>query len=134
MPFILQAEQKLVYIALFKLGKDPPLRKKWLKVVKRYRRTGGADKFSKTKKAMVCEFHFNPKQIRVSLEIDRMTYLPGNVPSVFEFKPEEKKKKENLPNHVIIKKHLVNLKLNLNPLILNVLVTHQVLLLISQKT
>ena len=55
-------------IAIFKLPKDPALRKKWLQVIQKYRRTGGADKFSKTKKVMVCEFHFNPKQIRVSWE------------------------------------------------------------------
>ena len=48
-------------IALFKLPKDPALRKKWLQVIKRYRRTGGADKFSEIKKVMVYEFHFNPK-------------------------------------------------------------------------
>ena len=46
---------------------------------------------------MVCEFHFNPKQIRVSLGIGRKTYLPGSVPSVFEFKPEEKKKERKPP-------------------------------------
>ena len=83
--------------ALFKLPKDPVLRKKWLQVIKRYRRTGGADKFNKTKKAMVCEFHFSPKQIRVSLGIGRKTYLPRSVPSVFEFKPEEKKKERKPP-------------------------------------
>ena len=79
-------------IALFKLPKDPALRKKWLQVIKSYRRTGGADKFTKTKKVMVCEYHFTSKQIRVSLGIGRKTYLPGSVPSVFEFKPEERKK------------------------------------------
>ena len=47
------------------------LLKKCLQVIKRYKCTGGADKFSKTKKVMVCEFHFNPKQIRVSLGIGR---------------------------------------------------------------
>ena len=46
---------------------------------------------------MVCEFHFNPKQIRVSLGIGRGTYLPGSVPSMFEFKTEEKKKERKLP-------------------------------------
>ena len=97
------------------MPKDPALRKKWLKVIKKYRRTGGADKFSKIKKVMVCEFDFNPKQILVSLGIGRKTYLSGSVPSVFEFKPEEKKKERKPPKpHVIIKKHLVNLKLNLN--------------------
>ena len=34
----------------------------------------------------------NSKQIRVFLGICRKTYLPGSVPSVFEFKPAEKKK------------------------------------------
>ena len=75
-------------IALFKLPKDPALRK---------RRTGRADKFSKTRKVMVCEFRFNPKQIRVSLGIGRRTYLPVSVPSVFEFKPEEKRKERKPP-------------------------------------
>ena len=46
---------------------------------------------------MVCEFHFNPKQIQVSLGIGRKTYLPGIVPSVFEFKPEGKKKERKPP-------------------------------------
>ena len=63
-------------IALFKLPKDPALCKKWLQVIKRYRRTGGADKFSKTKKVMVCKFHFNSKQIWVSLGIGRKAHLP----------------------------------------------------------
>ena len=76
-------------IAFFKLPKHPAFRKKWLQVFKRYRCTGGADQFSKTKKVMVSEIHFNPAQIRVSLRISRKTYLPGSVPSVFEFKPEE---------------------------------------------
>ena len=46
---------------------------------------------------MVCEFHFNPKQIQLSLGIGRKTYLPGIVPSVFEFKPEGKKKERKPP-------------------------------------
>ena len=79
-------------ISHFKLSEDPAMCKKCLQVIKRYRRTGGADKFSKTKKVMVCEFHFNPKQIRVSLGIGRKIYLPGSVPSVFDFEHEEKKK------------------------------------------
>ena len=66
-------------------------------MVERYRRIGGADKFSKTRKVMGCQFRFNPKQIRVSLGIGRKTYLPGSVPSVFEFKPEEKKKERKPP-------------------------------------
>ena len=46
---------------------------------------------------MVCEFHFNPKQILVSLGIGKKTYVSGSVPSVFEFKPEEKKKERKPP-------------------------------------
>ena len=46
---------------------------------------------------MVCEFHFNPKQILVSLGIGKKTYVPGSVPLVFEFKPEEKKKERKPP-------------------------------------
>ena len=46
---------------------------------------------------MVCEFRFNPKQIGVSFGIGRKTYLPGSVPSVFEFKTEEEKKERKPP-------------------------------------
>ena len=67
-------------------------------MVERYRRIGGADKFSKTRKVMGCQFRFNPKQIRVSLGIGRKTDLPGSVPSVFEFKPEEKERERKPPN------------------------------------
>ena len=74
------------------MSKDPALRKKWLQVIKRYRRNGGADKFSKTKNVIVCKFHINPEQIRVSLGISRKTCLPGSLPSMPELKPEEKKK------------------------------------------
>ena len=79
------------------MPKDPALRKKWLQVIKRYTRTGGADKFSKKKKVMVFQLHFNSEQIQVPLGIDKKRYLPGSVPSVFEFKPEEKKKERKPP-------------------------------------
>ena len=46
---------------------------------------------------MVCEFHFNSKQIWVSLGIGRKIYLPGSVPLVFEFTPAEKKKQRKPP-------------------------------------
>ena len=46
---------------------------------------------------MVCKFHFNPKQIRISLGIGRKTYLPGSVQSVSEFKLEEQKKERKPP-------------------------------------
>ena len=55
------------------------------KLLKRFRRTGAADKFDK-KKVMVCDFLFNPKEIWISLGIGRRRYL---LP-MFEFKPEEK--------------------------------------------
>ena len=115
------------------MPKDPALHKKWLKVIKRYRRTGGDDKFSKIKKAMVCEFHFNPKQIQVSLGICRKTYLPGSVPSVFEFEPEEKKKERKPPKPRNNQETSSEFETESEPLILNALVTRQILSLISQK-
>ena len=84
-------------ILLFKLPKDPALRKKGCKLLKDIDVLEELIKFSKMKKVMVCEFHFNPKQIRASLGIGRKTYLPGSVSSVFEFKPEEKKKERKPP-------------------------------------
>ena len=47
-PFMMQIVK--TGIALFKSSKDPALSEKWLQVIKSYRCSGGADKFSKTKK------------------------------------------------------------------------------------
>ena len=121
-------------ISHFKLPKDPALCKKCLQVIERYRRAGGADKFSKTKKFMVCEFHFKPKQIRVSLGIGRKTYLPVSVPSVFDFKPEERKKERKSFKPRNNQETSSEFETESEPLILNALVTRQILLLISQKT
>ena len=66
-------------ILLFKLPKDPALRKKGCKLLKDIDVLEELIKFSKMKKVMVCEFHFNPKEIRVSLGIGRKTYLPESV-------------------------------------------------------
>ena len=48
----------------------------------------------------VCEFHFNSKQIRVSLGIGRKTYLQGSIPLMFEFKSVEKKNERKPRNPV----------------------------------
>ena len=71
----------------FKFPKDQELRKKWLKVIGQFRRKGGLDSFSVTESTTVCEFHFMPEQIRVSLSIGRKTLVSGSIPNVFSFKP-----------------------------------------------
>ena len=49
------------------------------------------------KQKMIFEFYFNSKRIRVSLGIGKKTYLPGCVPSVFEFNPAKKRKERKSP-------------------------------------
>ena len=83
---------------------------------------------------MVCELHFNSKQIRVSLGIRRKTYYHQVYRRCLSLNLTRRKEKENLRSHVMIKKHLENLKLNMNPLILNALLTRQIMSLITQKT
>ena len=69
-----------------------------MQVIKRYKRTGGADKASKTEKVMVCEFHFNPEQIWVSLGIGRKKHIYQEVYCrCFNLNLQRRKKKENLP-------------------------------------
>ena len=48
---------------------------------------------------MIFEFHFNSKQIWVSLGIGKKTYLPGCVPSVFELNPAKKRKERKSARH-----------------------------------
>ena len=84
-------------IALFKLPKETNLQKKRLKEIGKYRRKGGTDNFSKNKKVMVCEFHFPPEQIKVSMGVGRKTYLPGSVPSIFECRKIMEKKTRKPP-------------------------------------
>ena len=92
------ANRVKIDIAIFELPKHPALRQKWLlrKLLKDIGVLEELTDLVKTKKVMVREFHFNPKQIPVSLGRYRKTYLPESATSVFEFKPE-KKKKERKP-------------------------------------
>ena len=72
-------------IGLFTFPKDPEMRRKWKSSIGRYRRKGGADSFQVKDTAVVCEFHFRPEEIKVSLGIGRKTLIKDAVPSVFTF-------------------------------------------------
>ena len=72
-------------IGFFTLPKDPEMRRKWKSSIGRYRRKGGADKFQVRNTTVVCEFHFRPKEIKVSLGVGCKTLIKDAVPSVFTF-------------------------------------------------
>ena len=72
-------------IGFFTFPKNPELRRKWKSSIGRYRWKGGADSFQIKDTTVVCEFHFRPEEIKVSLGIGRKTLTKDAVPSVFEF-------------------------------------------------
>ena len=76
---------KLSGIGFFKFLSDRDTNRKW-RNVKQFRRCGAGDPFKINSKTVVCEFHFNDDEIKVSLGVGRKTLVRGTVPSVFEFK------------------------------------------------
>lgn len=62
------------------------MRRKWISVISKYRRRGGANHFKVTSPdaTVVCEFHFKLDEMRVPKGIGRKTLVPGSDPSVFK--------------------------------------------------
>ena len=85
-------------ISLFKVPSKQPDRSKWIKIIKKYRRKGGSDSFDpKQKNIYICEFHFKPDDIRVTLGCGRKKVITGRIPSVFENKTNVVKSKRKSP-------------------------------------
>ena len=77
--------------------KYPVLRKKWISTIKQFRRKGSNDSFQIKSTTKVCEFHFKPEEIKVSMGIGRKSILPGAIPSIFKFRGSASPKKRKLP-------------------------------------
>ena len=69
-------------IGFFKFPKDTKLRKSWVRVLSQHRRKGGNDMFSINDKTVICEFHFEITEIRVSLGMGRKTLVHGSILSL----------------------------------------------------
>ena len=90
-------------IALFAFPnkeKKPDVYKAWCKEISKYRRKGGCDNFEITRNTKVCEFHFKPEEIKVSLGRGIKTLKTGHeIPSVFIFNEERQVKKRKSPTN-----------------------------------
>ena len=84
-------------IGFFSFPSDPELKKRWVQILSKYRRKGGADTFSIKKSTKVCEFHFSISCINVSFNTGKKSLVKGSVPSIFKFKQVEIKKKRKSP-------------------------------------
>ena len=78
-------------IGFFKFPENVALFKVWKKTIGQYRRKGGADTFEIKKTTRICEFHFQAKEIKVSLGVGRKTLVEGAVPSIFPSKRKEER-------------------------------------------
>ena len=91
-------------ISLFQLPSKEPERSEWLKVFKNIRRGGGSDNFNPDKQIIhVCEFHFKPEDIRVTLRVGRKKVRQGRLPSIFPFikeKTTQQKRKSPFKRYV----------------------------------
>ena len=66
-------------ISLFQLPSNDYERKKWIKIISKFRRSGPGDNFNSSnenKWIFVCEFHFKTDKIRVTLGVGRKKLLP----------------------------------------------------------
>ena len=74
------------HIGFFKFPKDEKMRNTWKRIVGLYRRKGSSDKFEITQNTRICEFHFETKNIRITLGRGIKKLTPGAVPSIFPWK------------------------------------------------
>ena len=54
-------------IGMFGFPKDKKLERKWINIVTQFRRKGGKDSFCVKRTIKICEFHFEMKNIKISL-------------------------------------------------------------------
>ena len=67
-------------IGFFRFPKSPGRRKQWIHSISRWRRKGGDDKFN-VDNALLCEFHFDSKDINVSIGMGKKTLKRKTVPT-----------------------------------------------------
>lgn len=89
-------------IGFFTFPKDKTLNNQWRRVVNMYRRKGAGDKFKINSSTVVCEFHFDPKDIRVTLGRGIKKLQPGVIPSIFPLKAKHTVQKRRSPRKRII--------------------------------
>ena len=73
-------------IGIFSFLSDDETRKKWLSVVKQFRRKGGHDSFTIKKTTKICEFHFDISCIKFGYSSGRKSLISGSIPTIFKFK------------------------------------------------
>ena len=71
----------------------PEMFRAWKKEISKYRRKGQNDNFEIKKSTKVCEFHFKPEEIRITLGHGKKKLHKDAVPSIYSFKHEEPAKR-----------------------------------------
>ena len=90
-------------IGFFKIPKNPKINRQWKRIIYQHRRKGVGDNFKIKAATVLCEFHFETKDIKVSLGRGKKSLRPGAVPKLFSFKQEKLVSKRKSP-----KKRLIN--------------------------
>ena len=109
-------------IGFFKFPKEKSIQNTWKRIIKQYRRKGIGDDFFITPSTVVCEFHFETKDIKVSLGRGKKTLKPGTLPSIFSFKrkaspPRRKSPKKRLISSLNLKNYHLKIINSLQKLI-----------------
>ena len=76
-------------IGFFKFPENVALFKVWKEAIGQYRRKGGAGTFEIKKTTRICKFHFQAKEIKVFLGVERKTLVEGAIPLIFLSKRKE---------------------------------------------
>ena len=87
------SERQPTAISLFQVPAKKTVRDQWLKILNKYRRKGGVDKFDVRKKLYICEFHFNANEISISLGIGRKTLKKDVLPTKFDLLKKDTSKR-----------------------------------------
>ena len=79
-------------ISLFSIPGEKFLKKRkaWFAQINKFRRKGGVDSFTITNSTKVCELHFRPGEVKVSIGAGRKRLAPGVEPSDFSCVKQQK--------------------------------------------
>ena len=89
-------------ISFFTIPQEPGLNRQWKRIIGQYRRKGAGDNFEIKKSTVLCEFHFEAQDIKVSLGQGKKTLKANATPKVFSFKPDVVQPKRKSPKKRLI--------------------------------
>ena len=89
---------------MFSFPSDDETRKKWLSIVKQFRRKGGHDNFTIEKKQKYVSFILTSAASELVMAQAKKSLISGSIPTIFKFKKQkETSKQKSQKNEMLLK-------------------------------